>query len=104
MTTRTAEKRRNMRSSAAYPITIRDNRGYILAAGRTANISENGVFMISRGCAIANPPAKLIAQIKLPSLAGDNNIRIVRYLCKVVRRHPIGPLMGLGIEFLEKLE
>ena len=108
MTVRTAERRRSVRLAAAYPAIVRDRRGRILARGRTANISEKGVFVIARRRAGPPPPQEDISvELTIPAArtlrSRRQAVRTVRYRGRIARTQPIGQLIGLGIEFLEKL-
>ena len=103
MTVRTAERRRNSRLPAAFPTVIRDRRGKLLAKGRTANISENGVcIMIRRAAGVAIHDTVTIAMtVPADPIAGTR--RLVNYRCRVVRRQEMGNVVGLGLTFIEKL-
>ena len=48
MIVRTVERRRSVRMPAAFPAMLLDSSGRTIAQGRTANISETGVFVITR--------------------------------------------------------
>ncbi len=101
MTVRLAERRRSIRSMAAYAALLVDPRGRVLARGRTANISEHGLFVIVN---TPDPPKEgkvAIVEITIPSLAAGT--RTVVYSCRIVRRQELGQLVGLGMEFREKL-
>ena len=94
--------------AAAHPALIRTCRGHFLARGRTANISETGVFIIAR-CPDGPPrDEEVVVEIELPSAAATARgrrpgTREVRYRCRVVRTRTLGHLVGLGVEFMEKI-
>lgn len=99
------ERRRSVRSPAAYPVAVYDRRGKALARGRTANISESGVVAI---VSLRQPlaiDARVILELSIPSASAlkRREARIVAYLCRVARRQSVGHLTALGVEFVEKL-
>jgi hypothetical protein len=102
MTVRLAERRRSVRSTAAYATLLVDPRGRVLARGRAANISEHGLFII---VSTSDPPEEgkvALVEITIPSSVAGGT-RIVVYSCRIVRRQELGQLVGLGVEFREKL-
>ncbi len=103
MTVRTAERRRNSRLPAAFRSILRDRRGRILAKGRTANISENGVFiMLSRAVSAAlHDTVSVEMTVPADPIAGTR--RLVNYRCRIVRRQEMGNMVGLGLTFVKKL-
>ncbi len=106
MSVRIAERRRSPRAHAAYPAVLTDQRGQTVARGRTANISEHGLFLVVSGNISSQTGEDVIAKILVPSLAAHargNETRTVIYDCRVVRRQALGQLVGLGIEFRKKL-
>ena len=106
MTVRTAEKRRSIRVPAAYGATIRDRRGCALARGRTANISEHGVFIIAHPLARLPKAAQVYLEMILPSARDSHGRpwrRTVYYLCRIVRTERLGHLVAVGLEFVKKL-
>ena len=106
MTVRTAERRRSARSPAAYPAVVYNRRGRILARGRTANISENGVSLVVRphGSPL---PKEILLGLRLPAIPTARSrrpaSRTVSYRARIVWTRAIAQLLGLGIEFLEKV-
>lgn len=107
MTTHVAEKRRSLRVAAAYPVIIRDRRGHVLAQGRTANISECGVFMIARNQALPPTTEMVLVEMSVPAITTEGArrgaSRTIHYTAKIVRRQELGQLLGLGIQLVEKL-
>ena len=101
MTIRTAERRQSVRNSAAYPAVISDRHGRPLARGRTANISEHGAFVLANGQSLQLEQIVLI-ELSVPSLRGQGR-RCVLYACRIARRQQLGQLVGVGVEFLQKL-
>ena len=89
MTVRAKEQRRSSRMPAAHPVVLRTRKGRLLAKARTANISENGVFVLARFP--KGPPrcTEVIAEIFLPTASGSGRKRparrSVRYRCRVAR-------------------
>ena len=105
MPVRAVEKRLSLRISAAYPVSVCRKDKTFLAKGRTANISENGLLAVVRGCQL---PAEVLVEITLPSQSGSNRTRnqtrTVLYRARIVRQQVLGNLLGLGVELLEKVE
>jgi hypothetical protein len=100
-----AEKRLSLRMSAAYPVRIRNRRGMLLTAGRTANISENGLFALVHNQ--VNLPDEVLVEVTLPSAASTGHRdakRTVVYTAQVIRKQVLGNLMGVGIMLVEKLQ
>lgn len=106
MSTRVAEKRRSPRTPAVYPAAILDNDGYLLAWGRTSDISESGVFIIAETQWQPQIDARVTIEIKLPGFPQErrrDKPRFVMYEARVVRTQEIGHLIGVGLELLNKL-
>ncbi len=83
-----------------------DRKGKLLARGRTANISENGVFLLVNACRVVDTEEQVLLELTLPSASGrtrPNAKRVVRYRCRVVHSRPLGHLAGIGVEFLTKI-
>jgi c-di-GMP-binding flagellar brake protein YcgR len=97
MTVRIGERRRSYRLPAAYPTLLAEPGGRVLARGRTANISEHGLFVIVSS---STPPPEdhaLIIEVSVP--APNDDVRTISYSCRIVRRQAVGHLVGLGVEF-----
>ena len=106
MSTRVAERRRNQRRSAVYSAAILDEDGYVLASGRTSNMSEGGVFMIGDGQWCPQLNAKVILMLELPAAPTPrkpDKMRTVAYRARVVRTQEVGQLLGVGLELMEKV-
>jgi len=107
MTVWTAERRRSVRVPAAYPATVHDGRGRILTRGRTANISEHGVLLITPRRDGLLVDQQVAVELTVPAAPAARPrrqaTRTVRYHCRIARTQPLGQLLGLGIEFLRKL-
>jgi len=102
----TPERRNGIRMAAAYVVVISDRRGRFLARGRTANISESGIYVIIERRHL--PEGGMVnLDITIPDAAGKpgrpDAQRTVRYASRIVRDEPVGQLMGLGIQFVEKI-
>jgi len=107
MSVRMTDRRRSCRLPSAYPATVRDRRGNVLARGRSANTSESGVLIICRDWGSASEGQCLTVEMVVPagfdSRRRRESSRTVCYLCRVVRVQLLGQLLGLGVRFLEKL-
>jgi len=104
----TAERRSTARASVAHPVLICNRRGRVLGRGRTGNISENGVFVVVPEPGALARSGQLVIRIELPSTRqarnGRNATRQVSYLARVVHSQSLGQMLGLGLEFLQKLD
>lgn len=98
------ERRRVVRVAAAYRTVIYDAKGKKLGTGKTANYSENGVYVvISKG---RYPEIESTCQVELeiPSAANvPGSMRTVRYRARVAHAEPLANWRGVGLEFLEKM-
>ncbi len=108
MTVHTAERRRSMRLIAAYPVTINDRGGKILARGRTANICEHGIFLVAHDRFRFIEGGEVVVRLTIPDTSSGrcsrpDASRTVVYVCRVARKQSLGPLTGVGLEFLRKL-
>jgi len=107
MSPRIAERRRAVRAPAAFPATLRDRRGHVLARGRTANISEIGALLLVRPTAGPIRVTKPVLEVVLPATAEPqakrSPKRTVRYRCRIVRTTALGHMLGIGVELIEKL-
>ena len=107
MSVRSEERRRDFRAPAAHAATIMDARGRVIARGRSANISENGVMIIIRSNSSLDGLGEVLVELTLPGVSKKDVIhgetRTVRYRCRVARVQTLGQLVGLGMEFMEKL-
>ena len=104
VTVRTAERRRSVRSAAAHPYVLRDRKNRPLARGRTANISENGVLIVVRNDDRLPQHGQVILDITVPADPLAGTTRMVKYRGRIVRRQSMGNMLGLGLEFLQKLK
>jgi len=105
MAERVSERRRSVRTTAAYPVSITDHLGRFLTKGRAANISEHGLFVVA-GMTSLKLDQHVLVMITVPSRkkTGRSDVRTVRYICRIVRKQTLGQLLGLGMELLEKLD
>ncbi|MFP4054598.1 MAG: PilZ domain-containing protein [Phycisphaerae bacterium] len=94
--------RSSSRTSAAHPVVVCDRRGRKICSARTANISATGVMIVTRWRRELLPSKKLIIEVTLPAHAPGGS-RVVSYLARVARVQEIGQLVGVGVEFLDKL-
>ena len=109
MSVRTAERRRAGRSSSAFVAVLHDRRGQVVGRGRTVNISERGAMVVCRACRDRPRADEALLQLTVPAVGvsrrtGRRSTRMVLYRCRVVRAERVGHLLGLAVEFIEKLE
>ncbi|NLW86313.1 MAG: PilZ domain-containing protein [Planctomycetes bacterium] len=106
MTMRTAERRVNLRMPAAHPAMLSDSQGRPVAQGRTANISQNGAMVLVNARRTITTDEKLRLELHLPALSDRpkrRQLRVVVYTCRVVHVQPVGQMLGVGIELLDKI-
>lgn len=103
MTVNTRERRANFRMPAAYSALITDKHRRVLVRGRTANISESGVYVLASAPVATDK--QIVVELRVPSLSSSKpgQFRTVRYLSRVVHVEQVGQMFGLGIEMLYKL-
>lgn len=89
--------------AASYLATIRDARNRLLARGRTANISETGVLVVVRRSGLIPETGEIIVDLLIPADPVAGTKREVSYRCRIARRQELANLIGLGLEFLEKV-
>ena len=102
MTVHLAERRRSARLPAAHLAVIADQHGRFIAKGRTANISEQGALILANAGSLQLEQI-VIVELTVPSADGTSKRRVVVYTCRIARRQAVGPLLGVGVEFLRKL-
>ena len=103
----TAERRTTARASVAYPVSLFDRRGHLLARGRTIDISQAGVFAVVVPTSKAVRAEYVVLDITVPDGKSNRSRkaegRKVTYLARVIRHEQLGHMLGLGLEFTEKL-
>jgi hypothetical protein len=107
MSERRAERRGSVRVAAAYPVCLCARQGRILSRGRTANISESGVYIVvnrARGLSVSG---EVFLRISVPDASSKpsrrEQSRTVNYRCRVAHTENLGRFVGMGVEFVEKL-
>ena len=106
MSKRVAERRRNQRIPEIHPAAVLDADGYLLARGRTSNISERGVFIIADGPWGPELNSTVILELKLPAVPTarkPHKRRTVIYQARVVRTQKAGEVFGVGLELVAKV-
>ena len=107
MTVHITERRLQHRMAASYPIRVLNGRGSVICAGRTANITEQGVYALFRFGRELSTTGRLIVELVLPAhTATDsarNDTRTVRYRCRITRQELMGDHLGVGLEFVMKI-
>lgn len=104
----TSDRRRGRRMAGTYRTIIRDKGGRLIACGRSTNISEKGVFVVAT--VPTGPPQseQVVLELTLPgtklSSGKKSPYRKVHYLARIVRTQQLGDMLGLGLEFVEKLQ
>jgi len=103
----TAERRRSVRMPQVFQVSLCDNRWRSIARGRTVNISEGGVLIVTEDRQGIPKQGQLHLEILLPTGVGrggnKRSLRIVRYICRIARVEKMGHLLTLGLEFIEKI-
>ncbi len=104
MAVRVSERRVDVRVNAACPVRVLSDEGQVLTTGRAANVSENGVLAVVRGCVLAR---QVLVEITVPSRAEGaigGQTKTVLYRARVARQQVLGNLVGLGLQLIEKVE
>jgi len=102
-----ADRRTAGRLSTAFPVAVCDRNGRLLARGRSANVSAQGLFVVASARRSLQTRTRVRVFLQLPE-ASDRagrreRTRPVEYVCRVARVQQIGDLVGLGLEFVEKV-
>ena len=101
---RAVERRRCPRVVATGPAILRDCQRRFLARCSVANINAEGVFVVTRATPDLPTAGRVYLEMALPAdLDPQGPRRTVVHLCRVVRTQQVGKLIGLGLEFLEKV-
>ncbi|MFW6133261.1 MAG: PilZ domain-containing protein [Planctomycetota bacterium] len=97
------ERRRHKRHEAAYPVTVFDASGKVLARTRTVNISRGGLLL--RAPREVAPAPKDTVEVDLSAPGSD--ARVAEFFCQaqVVRHQPIDSPghVGVALEFTHPL-
>ena len=101
----TAERRRQLRKEAVWPVILRDESGQEIARGKTINISNTGIFAMFDGQLSVGPGEEYQIEFAVPTTdpgggARPLDTRTNRYTCRIVRSSRLGSMVGMGIEFL----
>ena len=98
------ERRRGQRVGATAPTILRDSARRFVSRCTATNISETGVFLMIREVPDLPREGEVFVEIALPEGEGPDAIRRTTvYCCRIVRWQQIGRLVGLGLEFVQKL-
>ncbi|MBS3733448.1 MAG: PilZ domain-containing protein [Phycisphaerae bacterium] len=101
------ERREDARRAAAHRVVVLDGNDRVVARGRTANISVDGVLLIAPRTEALRQGREVVVEIDVPKIAHGQvrrgQHRTVRYRGRVVRTQQLGQLLGVGLEFVEKL-
>jgi len=107
MSVRTTDRRRSSRVAAAHPVAVYSRGGRLLLRGRTANISEGGLLLLTKSRLAHRLDDILVFDITLPGgdppRAHRQGLRLARYLGRVTRVEEIGQVIGLAVQLVEKL-
>lgn len=99
----TRERRRSVRTSAAYPATLYDHRGRALARGRVSNISENGLLVIAEGLTDVSVSDEVAIDFVTPvDDENGSNWGAMRRVYRIVRIQRLNQLVGLGLESIDR--
>ena len=107
MSVRTTERRRNDRVAAAHPVAVYDRGGSCVLRGRTANVSEAGLLLLTDSRQALHLKGNLTIEISLPGsnapTAHRHGMRLVHYLGRVTRTEEIGQVIGVAVQLVGKL-
>ena len=80
----------------------------MLVRGRTANVSEKGLYLVGPGPRRPMSHKRVVLEMDVPAATSPRGRRetprIIRYLCRIVHTQSMGSLLGVGLEFLEKVQ
>jgi c-di-GMP-binding flagellar brake protein YcgR len=107
MSIRTIDRRRDDRVAAAHPVAVYDRGGKCLLHGRTANVSEGGMLVLTGSRLALRLKGELSFEITLPDgnapRAHRRGLRLVQYLGRVTRVEEIGQAIALGVQLIGKV-
>jgi c-di-GMP-binding flagellar brake protein YcgR len=107
MSIRTTDRRRNDRVAAAHPVTVYDRGGRCLLHGRTANVSEGGMLLMTDSRLALRLKGELAFEIALPGgntpRTRHHGLRLVRYVGRITRVEEIGQAIVLAVQLSGKL-
>ena len=105
MTVQTAERRQEDRVPSAQVAELwdSDNR-QMLGRGRTANRSERGVLLVVRREHRIPTEGEVCLRVSTPPSIQDGRGRRMTYLCRIVRGQELGNMLGLGLQFIKKID
>ena len=94
--------------AAVHPIRVINGRGGVAAVGRTANITENGVYALFRSGRELPTSGVITVELVLPAHtvaeSRKGETRTVYYRCRVTRQELMGQHLGVGLEFVKKIQ
>jgi len=97
-----AERRKHKRHEVTCPATLTQEDGRIIAAGKTANISDGGVFFFTSAGDLTTLDGRMILKLAVPrKTANTYMLEDFSLPVRVVRRQQTyGPkLIGIALEF-----
>jgi len=104
MARKVGQRRRGQRAGTSAPTILRDSARRFVTRCTATNISETGVFLMVRAQPDLPREGEVFVEIALPEGKGRDAIRRTAvYCCRIVRTQQIGQLVGLGMEFVQKL-
>ena len=103
----TTDRRTAGRLSTAFPVAVCDRNGRLLAKGRSANVSAQGLFVVASARHNLQTRTRVRVFLRVPD-ASDRagrrkRTRPAEYVCRVARVQQLGDLVGLGLEFVKKV-
>ena len=101
---RTGERRRAERLGAYGPAILRDSAMKFVARCRVTNLSADGAFLMVRDKPDLPREGEAFVELVLTIGTGREKTQQTSvYRCRVIRSKQMGELIGLGLEFLEKV-
>jgi len=87
-------------------VTLYDGEGRAIATGRTVNISEHGVAVLTAPCDDLHVGKTFSVEIDISDASDragpDAASGIVTRPCRIVRIRSSGGMVGLGLEFISE--
>ena len=104
MKVRVSERRRSERYAVSGGVILRRPDGHFIARCDVTNMSEHGLFVVTREDPHVPQEGEVLVEIPLPpGQEQGERLKTTVYRCRIARRQDMGNLMGLGLEFGEKV-
>ncbi len=106
MAKKTLCRRRHERRDARYAVVLRDTDGVVLGKGQTVNISDGGTFAVIDVPEVPEVDSRFLLEIDIPPIVADDGSlqrQTAHFVARLVRTEHVDELIGLGMEFVERI-